>query len=90
MLSKDQLHFDLIISTHREQVKTLCMVLSWHALNSTTQVRTHCHTEKQGLGYLWLSKKLQAHPIKPAEAKTSFRNVTLLPAKLDMLFPTHF
>jgi len=37
----------------------------------------------------WLSKKLQAHPIKPAEAKASFRKVTLLPAKLGMLFLTH-
>jgi len=30
------------------------MDLSWHASNSTN---TLYHTEKQGFGYLWISKK---------------------------------
>ena len=34
-------------------------------------------------------KKIAAHPIKPAKAKANFRKVTLLPAKLGMLFLTH-
>jgi len=33
------------------------MDLSWHALNSMLQVKTLYHTEKQGFGYPWLSKK---------------------------------
>jgi len=38
---------------HTEQVKKLCMDLSWHALNSTLQAKTLYHTEKQGLGNSW-------------------------------------
>ena len=33
--------------------------------------------------------KFQTHPPKPAEAEPSFRKVSLSPAKLHMLFPTH-
>ena len=29
------------------------------------------HTEKQGFGYLWFSKKFQTHPPKPAEGEPS-------------------
>ena len=39
------------------------MDLSWHALTSMVQVKTLYHTEKQGLGYLWLSKEFQTHPL---------------------------
>jgi len=46
-------------------------------------------SEKQGFGYLWLSKKFQTHLPKPAEAKPSFRKVSLPPEKLRMLFPAH-
>jgi len=60
--------------------------LSWHALHSTREVKTLCHTEKQGFGSLWLSKKFH---FKPAEAEPSFRKVSLLRAKLCMLFPAH-
>jgi len=62
------------------------MDLPWHALNSMIQVKTHCHIEEQGFGYLWLSKKSQTHPLKPAEAEPSFRKVNLLPTKLGRLF----
>ena len=31
--------------------------------------KTLYHTEKQGFGYLWLSKKFQTHPPKPAEVE---------------------
>jgi len=58
-------------------------------LNSMLQVKTLYHTEKQGFGYLWLSKKFQVCPPKPTEAEPSFRKVILPPAKLCMLFPTH-
>ena len=34
-------------------------------------------------------KNFQTHPPKPAEAEASFRKVSLLPAKLRMLFPAH-
>jgi len=34
-------------------------------------------------------KKFQTHPLKPAEAKLSFRKVILLPAKLHMVFPAY-
>jgi len=54
------------------------MDLSWHALRSRTQVRTHCHAEKQGFGYLWLSRKI---PHTPTEAE-GFRKVNISSAKL--------
>ena len=62
-------HSDPIINKHTEQVKNLHMDLSWHALNPRTQAETHIHIEKQGFGYLWLSKNIQTHPLKPAEAE---------------------
>jgi len=65
------------------------MDLLWHALNSTLEAKTFYHTEKQGFGYLWLSRKFQTHPPKLAEAKPSFRKVSLPSAKLHMLFPAH-
>jgi len=56
--------------------------LSRHALNCMIQVKTLCHTEKQGFDYLWFQ-------LKPNEAEPSFRKVNLPAAKLRMLFPTH-
>jgi len=56
------------------------MDISWHALNSML------HTEKQGFSYPWLSRHTHR---KPAEVEPSFRKVSLLPAKLGMLFPTY-
>jgi len=53
------------------------------------QAKTLYHTEKQGFGYLLLSKKFQTLPPKPAEAEPSFRKVSLPPAKLHTLFPAH-
>jgi len=50
------------------------------------QVKTLYHTEKQGFGYPWLSKRIPDTLTKPAETKPSF---SLPPAKLRMLFPTH-
>jgi len=40
------------------------MDLSWHALNSEPQAEPLDHTEKQGFGYLWLSKKIPDTPTK--------------------------
>ena len=60
-------------------------------MDSMLQVKTLHHTEKQGFGYLWLSKKtFQTHPPKPTEAEPHFKKVSL-PAKLRVciLFPTH-
>jgi len=53
------------------------------------QIKSHCHVEKQGYGYPWLSEIFQTHPLKPTEAEPSYRKVSLPPAKLHMLFPTH-
>ena len=36
------------------------------------QVTTIYHTEKQGFGYPWLSKKFRTHPPKPSESETGF------------------
>jgi len=36
---------------------------------------THCLTENQEFGYLWLSKQFQTHPLKPPKAKPSFKKV---------------
>ena len=70
-LSKPHTHSDPIINKHTEQVKKkLRMDLSWHALNSTLKAKTLYHTEKQGLGYPWLSEKNSRHthqnPLKPS------------------------
>ena len=87
--SKAHIHSDPIINKHTEQVKNLHMDLSWHALNSKLQAKTTLyHTEKQGFGYPWLSKKFQTHPPKPTEVKP-LRKVSLPLAKLRMLFPAH-
>ena len=57
------------------------------ALNSRIQVKSHCHTEKQGFDYQWLPKKFhQTHPQKRVEAEPYFRKVNILPAKLGLLF----
>ena len=55
---KAHTHADPIINKYTEQVKKLRMDLSWHALNSMLQVKTLYHTEMQGFGYPWLSKKI--------------------------------
>ena len=54
-------HFDLIIHKHTEQVRKLLMDLSWHSM---VKVKTLSHTENEGFGYLWLSKKIQDTPTK--------------------------
>jgi len=50
-------NFDPIANKQTEQTKKLQMDmdLSWHALRSRIQVRTHSHAEKQGFGYRWLN-----------------------------------
>jgi len=65
------------------------MDLSWHALNSTLQTKTHYHTEKQGFGYSWLSKKSRHTYQNPLKLSPVLEKVSLLPAKLHMLFPAH-
>ena len=85
--SRAHTHSDLIINKLTEQVKKLPMDLSWHALNSMLQVKTLYHTKNQGFGYPGFQKRFQMHPPKPAEAKPSFRKVSLPPIKLHMLFP---
>ena len=52
-----------IINKHTEQVKELCMDLSWYALTSLLQVKTLQHTEKQGFGYPGF-KKIPDTPTK--------------------------
>ena len=82
-------HSHPIVNKHTEQVKKIHMDLSWHALNSMLQFKTLYYAEKQGFGYLWLSKKFQTHPPKHAEAEPSLRKISLPPAKLRMLFPPY-
>ena len=53
---KAHTHSDHIINKPTEQVRKLQMDLSWHALNSKLQAKTLYHTEKQGFGFLYLSK----------------------------------
>ena len=64
--------------------RTLCMDLSWYALNSVLYVKTLYHTEKQRDLAILAFKKFQTHPPKPVEVEPSFRKVSL-PAKLHML-----
>ena len=82
-------HSDPIINKHAEQVKKttygfimVCTDLSATGQNSVTQWKAKIRLS-------WLSKKFQTHPPKPAEVKLSFRKVSLLPAKLRMLFTAH-
>ena len=72
-----------------EKDKKLPMDLSWHAANSMLQVKTLYHTEKQGFGHRGFQIKFKTHPPKPAEVEPSLRKVSLLPAKLRILFPAH-
>jgi len=69
-----------IINKHTEQVKKICMDLSWHAVRSRMQVRTAIH------GF---QKKIHTYPPKPTEEEPSFREVNLPSVKADMLFTTH-
>ena len=72
---------------HRSGQKTTYLWI-YHGTHWTLCYRWKLyHTEKQGFGYTWLSKKFQTHPPKPAKAEPSFRKVSLPPAKLRMLFP---
>ena len=56
-------HSDPTINKHTEQVTKLhrYMDLSWYALNSMILVKNLYHTEKQGFGYPWPSKKNSRH-----------------------------
>ena len=45
--------------------------------------------KSKNLAILAFKEKLQTHPPKPAEVKPNFRNVSLPPAKLLMLFAAH-
>jgi len=51
--------------------------------------KTLYQTEKQGFGHCGLQIKFKTHPPKLAEIEPSFRKVSLLPAKLRILFPAH-
>ena len=79
-------HSDPIINKRTEQLKKLDMDLSWHALISVKNTLSHW---KARIWLSWLSKKFKTHPPKPPEVEPSFRKVSLLPAKLRMLFPAH-
>jgi len=60
-----------------------------NTMQSMIQVKTLHYTEKQGFVYPRLSKKIQTHTLKPAKVKHSFRKVSLPPANLCILYPTH-
>ena len=77
----------IIINKHTEQVKKLPMDLSWHALNSMLQAKTLYHTEKQGFGYLCLSKKILDTPTKTHWSRAQFQEGHPTPCKTT--FPTH-
>jgi len=51
--------------------------------------KTLHHTERQGFGHSSFQIKFKTQPPKPAEVEPNFRKVSLLPAKLRMLFPAH-
>jgi len=79
--ARSQTHSDSIISKHTEQVKKLCMDLSWHM-----------HSRSHWKARIWLPtafKKIPDTPTQCTEAEPSFRKVSLPPAKLCMPFPTH-
>jgi len=78
-------HSDHIINKHTEQVNKLPMDLSWHALNSMLQAKTLYRTEKQGFGYIWLSKK--DTPTKTHWSQTQFQKGQPTPCKTTYAFP---
>jgi len=53
------------------------MDLSWHALNSMLQVKIPITLKNKDFATCGFQKMFQTHPPKPAEAKPSFRNVSL-------------
>ena len=66
-------------------------VLIYHDMHWTHWYKSKklYHTEKQGFGHHSFQIKFKAHPPKLAEVEPSFREVSLLPAKLHILFPAH-
>ena len=83
-------HSDPIINKHAEQIKKLrsyCFIMTCIELCVIGQKLSI--TLKRGFGYLGFQKKFKTHPPKLAEVEPSFRKVSLLPAKLRMLFPAH-
>jgi len=63
------------------------MDLSWHALNSVQQVKNLYHTEKQGFGYPWLSKKIPDTPTKTCWSWAQFQKGQPTPCKTTCVFP---
>jgi len=63
------------------------MDLSWHALNSMLQAKTLYHTEKQGFGYLWLSKRNSDTPTKTRWGWAQFQKGQPTPCKTTYAFP---
>jgi len=62
------------------------MDLSWHALNSTLPAKLFITLKSKDLATRGFQKIFQTHPPKPAEAKTSFRKVSL-PLQTMYAFP---
>jgi len=63
------------------------MDLSWHALTSMIQVKTYCHTKKQGFIYLWLSKTNPDTPTKTRWSQAQFQKGPPTPCKTRYIFP---
>ena len=78
-----------LINTQNRSKKVSWFIVTCIELCVIIWVKTLYHTEKQGFGYPGFQIKFKTHPPKPAEVKPNFRKVSLLPAKLRMLFPTY-
>ena len=76
-------------SSINTQSRSKNCVFIYHDMHWTLCYRstTLYHTEKQGFGYPGFQIKFKTHPTKLAEVEPSFRKVSLLPAKLCILFP---
>jgi len=82
-------HSDPIINKHTEQVKKttygfIRVYMHWPPCNKPKLSNT---LKSKDLAILAFKKKFQTHPPKLAEVESSFREVSLPPAKLGMLFP---
>ena len=84
---KAHTHSDLIINKHTGQKNYLRIYHGMHWTLCYRQKLSITLKSKDLATYRFQKKKLQTHPPKLTEP--SFRQITLPPAKLCMLFPAH-
>ena len=88
--SRPHTHSDPIINKHTEQVKKLCMELSWYVCTDFQATGQNSLTHRKARIWVpWLSKKISDKPTKTGWSWAQFQKGQPTPCKLRMLFPAH-